>query len=80
MERMDNYIQIINNGYTVKISLKNLPHEDIPDLLRQIEVNNWHWLSFWTNDKLWYCDGSKFLTCVEANHDDNAKIVVFKSV
>lgn len=77
---MDNYIQIMNNGYTIKISLENLSYEDIPELLGQIEVDNCNWWNIWTHDKLWYCDGSKFLTCVAVNHNDNAKIVIFESV
>ncbi len=77
---MDNYIQIVNNGYTIKISLENLLYEDIPDLLEQIEVNIYNWWNFWTHDKLWYCDESKFLTCIAINHNDNEKVVVFESV
>ncbi len=77
---MDNYIQIVDNGYTIKINLKNLPYEDIRDLLRQIRVNNWNWWNFYTNDKLYYCDGNKYLTCVAVNHNDNAKIVILEFI
>jgi len=77
---MDNYIQIVNNGYIIKISLENLLYDDIPDLLEQIEVDFWNWYNFWTDDKLWYCDGSKYLTCVVVNHNDNAKVIIFENV
>lgn len=77
---MNNYIQIVNNGYTIKISLENLPYNDISDLLEHIEVDSWSWWNFWTDDKLWYCDGSKYLTCIAANHSDNEKVIVFGNV
>ncbi len=77
---MDNLILIINNGHNIIISLKNILYENIPDLLGQIEGNNYNWYNFWTHDKLWYCDGNKFLTCIAVNHNDTAKVVIFESV
>ncbi len=34
---MKSFIQIENNGYTIKISLRNIQYGDIPDILDQIE-------------------------------------------
>lgn len=76
---MDNYIQIVNNGYNIKISLENLSYEDIPDLLEQIQIDNCNWWNFWTDDKLWYCDENKYLTCIAVNHNDNAKVIIFEA-
>lgn len=73
---MNNFIQIENNGYTVKISLQNIQYSDIEKLLKEITKDvNWHWHSFYANDKLWYCDGSKFLNCEVVNYDE--KIIIF---
>lgn len=73
---MKNFIQIENNGYTVKIILQNIDYSDIGDLLEDIiEDTSWNWNSFYANDKLWYCDGSKFLNCEAINYD--GKVIIF---
>lgn len=73
---MKNFIQVENNGYTVKFCLKNIQYLDIGKLLKEIlEDTSWHWNSFYVNDKLWYCDGSKFLKCQAVNYDE--KIIIF---
>ncbi len=73
---MKNFIQIEDNGYTVRICLENIRYSDIGKLLKEIlDDISWHWNSFYANDKLWYCDGSKFLKCEAANHDE--KIIIF---
>lgn len=75
-DTMKNFIQIENNGYTVKIILQNINYSDIGDLSKNIiEDTSWNWNSFYVNDKLWYCDGSKFLKCEAVNHEE--KIIVF---
>ncbi len=73
---MKNFIQIENNGYTVKISLQNIQYSDAGDILKEIiEDLNWNWNSFYANDKLWYSDGSKCLNCEAVNYE--SKIIIF---
>lgn len=72
---MKNFIQIEDNGYTVKFCLENIQYSDVGKLLKEINDISWHWNSFYANDKLWYCDGSKFLKCQAVNHDE--KIIIF---
>lgn len=73
---MKNFIQIENNGYTVNIILQNIDYSDIEDLLKDIiEDVFWNWNGFYANDKLWYCDGSKFLKCQAVNYDE--KVIIF---
>ena len=73
---MKNFIQINNNEYTVKISLQNIQYSDIGELLKEItEDSCWHWNNFYANDKLWYCDGSKFLNCEAVKYDE--KVIIF---
>lgn len=72
---MKSFIQIENNGYTIKISLRNIQYGDIPDILDQIEGDSVNWWNFWTHDKLWYCDRSKCLNCEAVNHDEKVIIL-----
>lgn len=72
---MENFIQIVNNGYTVKISLQNLIYQDIEGILEQIGMYSANWWNFCMHDKLWYCDGSKFLNCEAVNHEE--KVIIF---
>lgn len=72
---MKNFIQIEDNGYIVKFCLENIQYSDVGKLLKEINDISWNWNSFYANDKLWYCDGSKFLKCEAVNHDE--KIIIF---
>ena len=73
---MENFIQLKEGEYTIKISLEHIELENVPDLLEQIKVDGWNWLAFWASDKLWYRDGSECVTCIEADHE--RKILVFE--
>lgn len=72
---MKNFIQIEDNGYTVKFCLENIQYSDVGKLLKEISDISWRWNSFYANDKLWYCDGSKFLKCQAVNYDE--KVIIF---
>ena len=73
---MRNFIQIEDNGYTIKIFLQNIEYSDVGNLLKDIiEDTFYQWKNFYTNDKLWYCDGRKFLKCEAINY--NEKIIIF---
>ena len=72
---MENYIQIQNDNYTVKISLENIDYKDISNILSQIKHINYKWENFYANDKFWYYDNSKVLMCLAVNHD--AKVIIF---
>ncbi len=75
-DTMKNFIQIENNGYTIKISLQNIQYSDTGEILKEIiDGLSWNWNSFYTNDKLWYCDGSKYLNCEAVNYEE--KIIIF---
>lgn len=72
---MKNFIQI-ENEYIVKFCLENIHYSDIGKLLKELlDDVSWHWNCFYANDKLWYCDGSKFLKCQAVNHDE--KVIIF---
>lgn len=73
---MENFIQLKDSNYTIKISLERMELENVSNLLEQIKVDAWNWYNFWAGDKLWYCDGSECVTCTEADH--GRKILVFE--
>ena len=73
---MENFIQLKEGEYTIKISLEHIELENVSDLLEQIKVDGWNWLAFWAGDKLWYRDGSEYVSCIEADHE--RKILVFE--
>ena len=72
---MENFIQIQDNDYTVKISLENINYEDIPILLYELEENFNNWSNFYAHDPFWYYNASKYLTCQAVNHND--KVIIF---
>ena len=75
MYQTTDYIQLANNDYGVRIMLENITAQDALETMIQIENGNYRWSVFNVNDEFWYRDGSKYLTCLFVNHDD--EMIVF---
>lgn len=72
---MNDFIQIKSDDYIVRIDLENILYEDTGSILKKICMDYVNWERFFKDDKLWYCDDSGYLTCIEVNHEE--KIIVF---
>ena len=73
---MNNFIQLENNSYTVKIGLKNLDYSQLPDLLEMLRENAYNWNNFSVNSDLWFEDGYQKLSCIDFSVDN--KTIVFE--
>lgn len=77
---MKDFIQLDSNGYTVRISLKNIKADLICNLITEIQTNDWNWFNFSSCDDylkhLWYNDGSSCLECIRL--DKVEKVIEFE--
>lgn len=64
------YIRIENNDYTIKIDTNNfvLGSGSLEYAIKEIISNEWKWFNFSEGEKLWYNDGSEYLTCKGIDH------------
>lgn len=75
MYQTTDYIQLANNDYGVRIMLENITAQDALEAMIQIENGDYRWGTFNVNDEFRYRDGSKRLTCIFVNHDD--EMIIF---
>lgn len=64
------YIKFDNNDYTVKIDTNNfiLGAGNLEYAIGEILSAKWKWFNFVVGEKLWYNDGSEYLTCKGIDH------------
>lgn len=73
---MENFLQLENNGYTVKISMENIDIEDIPTLLEELSNGLYNWFNFPVGEILYYNDGWNELVSIGLN--TSTKEVIFE--
>ena len=73
-----NYIIIENNHYRVKIDICSftLGSGSLEYLIKEIVSNKWNWYNFEKGEKLYYLDGSSYVTC--ADIDNEKEVIVFE--
>ena len=77
-EAIMDYITIENSNYKVKINLTGftLGNGNLEYLIKEIAFNNWNWYNFVVGEKLYYLDGSDYVTCVSV--DNVNEVIVFE--
>lgn len=63
-------IKLKKDNYTVKIKLDyfTLGIGDLECAIDEIISNHWNWINFFPSGRLWYEDGSNFITCESVDH------------
>lgn len=71
-------IKFDKDYYTVEIEIEHftLGSGDLEYAMKEILSSHWNWFNFHVGDRLWYQDGSDFITCESVDHLKG--VIVFK--